>query len=139
MKKILMFLIVVSFVSSCKTTNTTAINEKPVPKKLQQTWILESLNGKTITTNDFSNFPKIIISTSTFSGSTGCNSIKGNLLSKGNGQIQFLNLTAETKKCNAKKESDFKNLLKTTSGYSAENEKLVLSNQFGPIMTFKKG
>ncbi|WP_208684580.1 META domain-containing protein [Flavobacterium sp. SLB02] len=76
---------------------------------------------------------------STFSGSTGCNAINGNLFSKGSKEIQFLNLTSETKKCStAKKEEEFVKLLKTTTSYSIDNDKLWLSNQFGPTMVFKK-
>lgn len=143
MKKILMLFIAVSLAYSCKSTKGTnsvaGTNEKAVEKKLQQTWILENLNGKVITEKDFSSFPKVEIASSTFSGSTGCNAIKGNLLSKADGQVQFLNLTSETKKCDAKKEGEFLQLLRTTSGYSIENNKLYLSNQFGLTMSFKKG
>lgn len=143
MKRILMLFIAASLVCSCKsskTTNaTTGTNEKAIEKKLQQNWVLENLNGKVITEKDFSSFPKIEMSAASFSGSTGCNGIKGNLASKGTGQIQFLNLTSETKKCSAKKEGEFLQLLRTTSGYSVENNKLFLSNQFGLTMSFKKG
>jgi heat shock protein HslJ len=143
MKKILMLLIAVSLTYSCKSTkpaNATASTNAPTTeKKLQQSWILENLNGKVVTGKDFSSLPTIEMTSSTFSGSTGCNAIKGNLLSKGAGQIQFSNLTSETKKCDAKKEGEFVQLLRTTSGYSIENNKLFLSNQFGLTMSFKKG
>ncbi|MDQ6470640.1 META domain-containing protein [Flavobacterium sp. LHD-80] len=143
MKRILMLFITVSLVCSCKSTKDTKVvtstNENSIEKKLQQTWILENLNGKVITEKDFSNFPKIVMSSSTFSGSTGCNAVNGNLFSKGTGQVQFTNLTSETKKCDAKKEVEFLQLLRTTSGYSVENNKLFLSNQFGLTMSFKKG
>jgi heat shock protein HslJ len=143
MKRILMLFIAVSLACSCKSTKTTngttATNEKSIEKKLQQTWILENLNGKIVTEKDFSILPKITLNASTFSGSTGCNEIKGNLISKGTDQVQFLNLTSETKKCSAKKEGEFLQLLRTTSGYSVENNKLYLSNQFGLTMSFKKG
>lgn len=141
MKRILMLFIAVSLTYSCKSTKDTNTGtvEKSIEKKLQQTWILENLNGKVVTEKDFSSFPKIEMLSSTFSGSTGCNAIKGNLLSKDAGQIQFLNLSSETKKCDAKKEGEFVQLLRTTSGYSIENNKLFLSNQFGLTMSFKKG
>jgi heat shock protein HslJ len=143
MKKILMLLMTALLMFSCKSTknvnSVTATNENAVEKKLQQTWILENLNGKVITEKDFSSFPKIQLSSSSFSGSTGCNAIKGSLLSNGAGKLQFPNLTAETKKCDAKKEGEFIQLLRTTSGYSIENNKLYLSNQFGLTLSFKKG
>lgn len=138
-----MLCIAVSLACSCKSskgTNSAAvISENSVEKKLQQTWILENLNGKVITEKDFSSFPKVVMSASNFSGSTGCNGIKGNLLSSEAGKIQFQNITSETKKCDAKKEAEFLQLLRTTSGYSIENNKLFLSNQFGLTMSFKKG
>jgi len=141
MKKILMLFIAVTLAYSCKSTkNANATTDaSSIEKKIQQTWILENLNGKVVTEKDFSILPKVVLSSSTFSGSTGCNAIKGNLFSKGAGQIQFLNFTSETKKCDAKKEGEFSQLLKTTSGYSVENNKLMLSNQFGLTMSFKKG
>ena len=143
MKRILMLFIAVSLTYSCKSTKSTSTGnstaEKSIEKKLQQTWILENLNGKVLTQKDFSTFPTISIASSTFSGSTGCNAIKGNLLSKDAGLLQFLNITSETKKCDAKKEAEFLQLLRTTSGYSIENNKLFLTNQFGLTMSFKKG
>lgn len=141
MKKILMLFIAVTLAYSCKSTkNANATTDaSSIEKKIQQTWILENLNGKVVTEKDFSILPKVVLSSSTFSGSTGCNVIKGNLFSKGAGQLQFLNFTSETKKCDAKKEGEFSQLLKTTSGYSVENNKLMLSNQFGLTMSFKKG
>lgn len=143
MKRILMLLIAMVLVCSCKSTKetktTTSASQDLVEKKLQQTWILENLNGKVITDKEFSSSPKIVITSSAFSGSTGCNALKGNLVSKGDGKIQFLNFTTETKKCDAKKEGEFTQLLKTTSGYSIKDNKLFLSNQFGLTMSFKKG
>ncbi|WP_089352584.1 META domain-containing protein [Flavobacterium sp. ov086] len=143
MKRVLMLFIAVSLVCSCKSTKdanaSTDTVGRSIEKKIQQSWVLENLNGKPITEKDFSSLPKIELKASTFSGSTGCNAIKGNLLSKDAGQIQFLNFTSETKKCEAKKEGEFAQLLKTTSGYTIENNKLLLSNQFGPTMLFKKG
>lgn len=138
-----MLFIAVSLVYSCGSTkdanSTAGANAMAVEKKLQQTWVLENLNGKVVAEKDFSTLPKIVMSASTFSGSTGCNAIKGNLLSKDAGQVQFLNLTSETKKCDSKKEGEFLQLLRTNSGYSIENNKLFLSNQFGLTMSFKKG
>jgi heat shock protein HslJ len=143
MKKILMLFIAVSLFYSCKSSKATnsvaSTNESAIEKKLQNTWILENLNGKVITDKDFSTAPKIEMTSSNFSGSTGCNGIKGNLLAKDAGKLQFMNLTSETKKCEAKKEGEFLQLLKTTSSYSIENNKLYLSNQFGLTMSFKKG
>ena len=143
MKRILMLIIAVTVVCSCKSSKTTnsavATNENAAEKKLQQTWILENLNGKVITEKDFSSFPKLVMNSSNFTGFTGCNAINGNLLSKGEGKLQFSAVTAETKKCEAKKEGEFLQLLRTTSGYSIENNKLYLSNQFGLTMSFKKG
>ncbi|MBS7254791.1 META domain-containing protein [Flavobacterium branchiicola] len=142
MKRILVLFIAVAITYSCKsskTGNSVTATENSIEKKLQQTWILENLNGKVITEKDFSSFPKIQMSSSSFSGSTGCNAIKGSLVSKDAGKLQFPNLTAETKKCEAKKEGEFLQLLRTTSGYSIANNKLTLINQFGPTMTFKKG
>ncbi|WP_264538347.1 META domain-containing protein [Flavobacterium sp. N1736] len=143
MKRILILFIAVSLAYSCKSAkdskSTASTNENAIEKKLQQTWVLENLNGKVVTEKDFSVLPKIVMTSSTFSGSTGCNAIKGNLSSKGEKQVQFLNLTTETKKCDAKQEGEFLQLLRTNSGYSIDNNKLFLSNQFGLTMSFKKG
>lgn len=138
-----MLFIAVSLACSCKSTKTTnstaSANENAIEKKLQQTWVLENLNGKLITNKDFSISPTLQLASSSFSGSTGCNGIKGSLLSDGAGKLKFPNVTSETKKCDAKKEGEFLQLLRTTSSYSIENNKLYLSNQFGLTMSFKKG
>ncbi|MCD0471635.1 META domain-containing protein [Flavobacterium sp. JAS] len=93
MKRILMLFIAVSLVCSCRSTKDASASTdtvgKSIEKKIQQRWVLENLNGKPITEKDFSSLPKIELKASTFSGSTGCNAIKGNLLSKNAGQIQF--------------------------------------------------
>ena len=142
MKKILMLFIAVSLAYSCKSTKASnsnvAANETAVEKKLQQTWILDNLNGKTVTTKDFSKLPEIQMASASFSGSTGCNAVKGTLVSSAAGKLQFPTVTSETKKCDAKKEGEFLQLLRTTSGYSVENNTLYLSNQFGLTMSFKK-
>lgn len=143
MKRILMLFIAVSLTYSCNSTkdanSTASVNSKTIEKKLQQTWTLEELNGKKITQGDFQKTPKIEVKSSTFTGSTGCNTISGNLFSKSSKELQFLNLTSENKKCStAKKEEEFVKLLKTTTSYSIDNDKLSLSNQFGPTMVFKK-
>jgi len=140
-----MLFIAVSLTYSCNSAkdanSTTSINSKAIDKKVQQTWTLEELNGKKISSGDFQkNVPKIEIKSSAFTGSSGCNAINGNLFSKGSKEIQFLNLKSENKKCTtAKKEEEFVKLLKTTTNYSVNNDKLTLSNQFGPTMVFKKG
>ncbi|WP_281232672.1 META domain-containing protein [Flavobacterium gelatinilyticum] len=143
MKKIVMLFAAVLVICGCKSSKDagsgSVVSDNSIEKKLKQTWILENLNGKMITEKDFSSFPKLEMGASTFSGSTGCNGIKGDLSSKGAGKLQFQSITAETKKCNAKKEGEFLQLLRTTSGYSIENNKLYLSNQFGLTMSFKKG
>ncbi|MBE8726624.1 META domain-containing protein [Flavobacterium hungaricum] len=142
MKKILMLFIAVSLAYSCKSTKASnsgvAANETAIEKKLQQTWILDNLNGKKVTEKDFSKLPEIQMASSSFSGSTGCNAVKGTLVSSGAGKLQFPTVTSETKKCDAKKEGEFLQLLRTTSGYSVENNILYLSNQFGLTMSFKK-
>lgn len=140
-----MLFIAVSLIYSCNSTKdanaTASVNSKTIEKKLQQTWTLEELNGKKITQTDFQkNAPKIEVKSSTFTGSTGCNAIKGNLFSKSSKEIQFLNLTSEDKKCTtAKKEEEFVKLLKTTTEYSIVENKLSLFNQFGLTMVLRKG
>lgn len=146
MKRFFILLMVLSVLSSCKSTkdtNSLGANVKAIDNKLNETWTLDLLNGKQVTTKDFTKeLPKIEIksSASTFSGFSGCNVVKGALFSKGKGQIQFLNVVTEQKKCAASnKEEEFMKLLKTTESYSIENNKLTLINMFGPTMVFKKG
>lgn len=135
-----------SFLSSCKPTkdtNAMGTDAKVIENKLSEVWILEMMNGKQVTAKDFMNqLPEIELtpSTATFSGYTGCNAMKGVLYSKGKGQLRFLNITSEKKKCKeAKKEEEFMKLLKTTERYSVENGKLTFENMFGTSLVFKKG
>jgi heat shock protein HslJ len=132
MKRILMLLIIASLFCGCnaakETKATTNSLSKAIEKKLQDVWVLEEMNGKKVTEDDFAKkMPKLelITSTETFTGNSGCNAIKGFLFSKEKGELQFLNITSEKKNCPAaKKEDDFLKLLKTTTNYSTKDGKL---------------
>lgn len=145
MKKTFILLMAMSFLSSCKSTkdtNAMGTDAKAIENKLSEVWTLEMMNGKQVTAKDFNQLPKIELtpSTATFSGNTGCNDMKGVLYSKGKGQLRFLNITSEKKKCKAaKKEDEFMKLLKTTERYSIDNSKLTFENMFGTSLVFKKG
>ncbi|MDX6183423.1 META domain-containing protein [Flavobacterium flavipigmentatum] len=146
MKRILMLLITASLAYSCNATKeakpTTNSLSKAIENKLQEVWVLDEMNGKKVTESDFEQqLPKVEINTSaeSFTGNSGCNAIKGFLFSKEKGELQFLNVSSETKKCPAaKKEDEFLRLLKTTTNYTRKSEKLSLFNQFGPTLVFKK-
>lgn len=146
MKRILILFIAASMAYGCKSSkggiSTTKSESKTIDNKLEEVWVLDEMNGKKVTADDFAkSLPKIEINSpkANFTGNSGCNAIKGNLFSRRNGEIQFLNVTSEKNKCAAaRKEDEFLRLLKSNTTYSKRDDKLLLSNQFGPTLVFKK-
>lgn len=109
--------------------------------RLHDSWILEELNGKKISVENFSNkLPLIEINSNnnTFLGFAGCNEMNGSLFFEKE-KLQFINLTITKMKCeSSNKESEFITALQSTNHYQIENNRLILSNPSGIKIKFKK-
>ena len=109
--------------------------------RLHDIWVLEELNGKKITTADFSNeFPmmEIYASTNKFSGFAGCNRMNGSLFFEKE-KLRFINIATTKMMCeNSNKEAEFIEVLQSVTTYYIGENRLILSNSSGKKLIFKK-
>lgn len=109
--------------------------------RLHDIWVLETLNGKSITKVEFAKeFPTMEITAAedTFHGFAGCNQMNGRLFFE-KGLLRFTNVATTKMMCEPpNKEADFLNALQCSTTYSIENNRLTLSNSSAIITVFKK-
>lgn len=109
--------------------------------RLHDIWVLETLNGKTITKTDFSKeFPlmEIQAAENTFSGFTGCNRMNGSLFFE-KGLLRFTNVATTRMMCEpSNKEDEFLKALQSSTTYFIGNNRLTLSNPSEILTVFKK-
>ena len=109
--------------------------------RLHNTWVLETMNAKSITNNDFSmGFPRLEINTKSnhFYGFAGCNGMSGSLFFE-NEVLRFAKIATTRKMCQTQnKETDFITLLQSTTSYQISNNRLTLKNISGDELVFKK-
>lgn len=109
--------------------------------RLHDIWVLEQLNGDTITTEDFSKeLPLIEIKTAenTFMGFAGCNQMNGDLFFEKN-LLRFTTIATTKILCeSSKKEAEFIKALQSTTTYTIENNRLTLSNPSRILVVFRK-
>lgn len=109
--------------------------------RLHDIWVLEYLEGKKITAEDFSKeFPNLEINASknTFMGFGGCNRYHGTLFSE-NTLLRFSKIATTMMMCpTADKENEFLKALQASTHYKIENKRLYLSNPSNEILVFKK-
>lgn len=109
--------------------------------RLHDIWVLETLNGKTVTKADFSKeLPMLEIKAAenTFSGFAGCNRMNGVLFYE-KGLLRFMNIATTRMLCEPNnKEAEFLSALQSSTSYALENNRLTLSNPSGILSVFKK-
>lgn len=109
--------------------------------RLHDIWVLENLNGKTISKEDFNNeLPSMEIraAENTFTGFAGCNRMNGKLFFE-KGLLRFTNIATTKMMCEPiNKEPEFLKALQNSTTYSIENNRLTLSNPSGVLTVFKK-
>jgi heat shock protein HslJ len=109
--------------------------------RLHDIWVLEELNGKIISKEDFSKeFPimEIYASANKFSGFAGCNRMNGSLFFEKE-TLRFINITTTEMMCeNSNKETEFLKALQSVTIYSIGENRLILSNPSGKKIIFKK-
>lgn len=109
--------------------------------RLHDIWMLEELNGKKITKEDFSKeFPSMEINATSnkFFGFAGCNRMNGTLFFEKD-RLRFTNVVTTKMMCQPNnKEPEFLKAMEKTTSYSIENNRLVLSNPSGEKIIFKK-
>ena len=109
--------------------------------RLHDIWVLEELNGKKISSEDFgTTFPmmEIYASTNKFSGFSGCNRMNGSLFFE-KGKLRFINIVSTKMMCdNLYKETEFITTLQNITSYTIGENRLILSNPSGKKLIFKK-
>lgn len=109
--------------------------------RLHDIWVLEQLNGQKVSLADFTKeLPNLEINSSTnqFMGFAGCNRMNGTIFFE-RGLLRFVNTITTRMACGANnKENEFLKTLQSTTNYKVENLRLILTNQSGEELIFKK-
>ncbi|WP_435137708.1 META domain-containing protein [Formosa sp. A9] len=109
--------------------------------RLHDIWILETLNGIKVETEDFNTErPNMEINTTenTFAGFAGCNAMRGAIFSE-QSKLRFTNVITTRKMClPTNKEQEFLKALQASTHFKIENNRLYLSNPSTETLVFKK-
>lgn len=109
--------------------------------RLNDIWVLEQLKGKVVTTDDFAReLPNMEIDAdkNTFMGYAGCNRMAGKIVSE-NELLRFTNVLSTEIACiDRNREIEFLQALQSVKTFKIENNRLLLSNNFGTQLVFKK-
>lgn len=131
----------IEIVKNNNSTNLSGCGNYITDPRLHDIWVLEKLNGKTVSTTDFlKELPNLEINSSTnnFMGFAGCNRMNGTIFFE-RGLLRFTNIITTRMACPGNnKESEFLKALQSTTSYKVENMKLILSNPSGEKLVFKK-
>lgn len=109
--------------------------------RLSATWVLEKMNGKLLTSDDFSlGFPRIELDTKInhFYGFAGCNGMSGSIFFEKE-VLKFNKIATTRKMCQTQnREADFIKILQSTNMYEISNNQLILKNNSSDELVFKK-
>lgn len=109
--------------------------------RLHDIWVLEELNGKKISSEDFGKeFPmlEIYASSNKFSGFSGCNRMNGTIFFEKE-KLRFIDIVTTKMMCdNSYKETEYLTTLQNITSYSIGENRLILSNPSGKKIIFKK-
>jgi heat shock protein HslJ len=123
------------------STNFNGCGNYITDYRLHDIWVLEKLNGATVSSVDFmKELPNLEINSSTnnFTGFAGCNTMNGALFFE-RGLLRFTNIITTRMACPGNnKESEFLEALQSSTSYKVENRRLILSNPSGEKLVFKK-
>ena len=109
--------------------------------RLNDIWILETLDGNKVESKNFQNkLPSMEINSATnsFYGFSGCNTMSGKLFYE-KGLLRFTDVATTKMMCDPNiQENAFLKALKSTTTYKIESNRLWLSNPSGLMLIFKK-
>jgi heat shock protein HslJ len=131
----------IEIVKNNKSTFLSGCGNYITDSRLHDIWVLEKLNGQKVNLADFTKeVPNLEInsSTSTFMGFAGCNRMNGNIFFE-KGLLRFTNTITTRMACGENnKENEFLKTLQSTTTYKVENLRLILINESGKELIFKK-
>lgn len=109
--------------------------------RLFDIWLLEELDGKKVTSDDFAReIPTVEINSSEkkIMGYGGCNRISGTIFQERE-LLRFTNIISTKMACGENnKENAFMKALQSSTGYKIKNNRLYLTNPDGMKVIFKK-
>ena len=109
--------------------------------RLHDIWVLETLNGKEVSKEDFKkDLPQMEINTvaNSFSGFAGCNRMNGKLFFE-QGILRFIDIVTTKMMCESNnKESEFMRALQKCTTFKIDNNRLTLSNPESELLILKK-
>jgi heat shock protein HslJ len=109
--------------------------------RLHDIWVLETLNGKEVSKEDFKKdlpLMEINAASNSFSGFAGCNRMNGKLFFE-QGVLRFTDIVTTKMMCKPNnKESEFLRALQKCTAFKIENNRLTLANPDGKLIIFKK-
>ncbi len=123
------------------STNLSGCGNYVTDYRLHDIWVLELLNGKKVSSEDFiTELPNLEINSTTnqFMGFAGCNRMNGTIFFE-KGLLRFTNIVTTRMACGpTNKENDFLKALQSSTTYNFANNRLTLQNQMGVQLVFKK-
>ncbi len=134
--KIYLSILISLILAGCSST------EKSIPQSilLNDIWVLGSLNGQTISSNEFPNqFPQLEFNDSakSLTGFTGCNNLRGTYKINEN-EITFSPFATTKMYCQGVNENEFLHAMEGINNYKIENLKLYLYKDENIKLIFKK-
>lgn len=127
--------------SELETKQIKGCGEYITDYRLNDIWVLETLNGKKVDITSFQEkLPQLEINSATnsFSGFAGCNGMGGNLFYE-KGLLRFTNTITTMMYCgDNNKEREFLKALGSSTTYTIENNRLTLSNPSKELIIFRK-
>jgi heat shock protein HslJ len=131
----------IEIVKNNNSTNFSGCGSYITDSRLHDIWVLEKLNGKTVSASDFmKELPNLEINSATnnFLGFAGCNRMNGTIFFE-RGLLRFTNIITTRMACPGNnKESEFLKALQSTTSYKVENMRLILTNPSGEKLVCKK-
>ena len=127
--------------STKENVNYSGCGNYIVDYRLFDLWLLEEIDGKKVSLDDFNKeMPSIEINSSEkkFFGQGGCNRISGNIFQERE-LLRFTNIISTRMACGEiNKENSFLNALQSSTEYKIKNNRLYLTNSDGVKVVFKK-
>ena len=135
------YIVQVQFTKENQTTSFKGCGNYITPSSLHDIWVLEKLNGDKASLDHFTKeLPNLEINSSSnqFMGFAGCNRMNGIMFFE-KGSLRFNNVVTTRMACEPNnKENEFLKALQSTTTYKVENMRLILTNQSGVEVVFKK-
>jgi heat shock protein HslJ len=138
-KLIFLLLLWIVFLAACKRPESKSAID---PGQLNQTWVLQRLQGKPLAAGQAGRIPRLTfdLSRNLVSGHTGCNRLSGSAIVTGD-QIVFSQLITTKMACIGESmEQPFLNILNAgTLTFQLKADELTMLQDKIPVLVFRRG